>query len=661
MDIMSEAESHQRVVVIMDASIDDSVKVIEGVLQGFKLKPGDNLTVLPVLLQVNSPMGYRIKVEGANQIIIKDAVSKMETEYKNKEEIMDISHKCEKDKIGFHLTVLGAKMAAIEEAKMRGATTVVLDKEMKRDKKFFMDGLSCRICRIKSNNSIEELRGPKGIGSSKPPTESSMKSSNEGNTNDYFKYDDMIPGSPPKGKHSHHKGSSQGNTEARPSTASKGTTHIFDDDTINKEGERTGEQSSHPFVDSRERDLKGGKQEHHPNDNDWRGQLQTDEVFINSICSKCDNRRPKVGWKKEFTYQELHVATKGFSDKNYLSEGGFGSVFRGELTNGLTVAVKQLKNASFQGDKEFKAEVHFLSRARHENLVMLLGSCSEGSKRLLVYEYVCNGSLDRQLSKHTSKPLSWEVRMKIAMGAAKGLQYLHQNNIIHRDIRPNNILITHDHETLLGDFGLARTQQEGHSSETGVVGSIGYLAPEYAECGKVSTKADVYAFGVILLQLITGRKTNDKSLEGKSLVGWARPLLKDRNYPGLIDPRIEDSHDVHQLFWMVQVATRCLAKDPYKRLTMDKVMEVLELLKNSDAICNMKDFCPAHSDSSPGSNLESPETKKESDDDDQANDGIKTKLGYSLGDYDHMKERLSPSFSTQSTSSGNSSIAVMSE
>lgn len=274
---------------------------------------------------------------------------------------------------------------------------------------------------------------------------------------------------------------------------------------------------------------------------DWIGGNDEETDFKNSVCSICKNRRPKVRWKRDFTFSELHAATEGFSPKNFLSEGGFGSVFRGEI-DGIKIAVKQHKNTSFQGEKEFKAEVQVLKKARHQNLVVLLGSCSEGNNRLLVYEYVCNGSLDQHSSKHTRRPLSWEKRMKIALVAATGLQYLHENNIIHRDMRPNSILVTHDFEAMLGDFGLARTQLDSdYSFETGVVGTLGYLAPEYAEMGRVSTKTDVYAFRVVLLQLISGKKTSDKSLAGKSLVGWARPLLKERNYHDLIDPRIHDS------------------------------------------------------------------------------------------------------------------------
>ncbi|KAM7461639.1 hypothetical protein LguiA_029760 [Lonicera macranthoides] len=184
------------------------------------------------------------------------------------------------------------------------------------------------------------------------------------------------------------------------------------------------------------------------------------------------------------------------------------------------------------------------------------------------------------------------------MGAAQGLEYLHTNNIILRDMRPNNILVTHDHESLLGDFGPARAQYDDveHSSETSEVGTLGYVAPEYAECGKLSTKTDVYSFGVVLLQLITGLKTTDKKLGGKSLVGWARPLLKEKNYGDLIDQRIEEAHDVHQLFWMVRVAEKCLCKDPTKRYSMERVVETLNYIIQGNTT-SIRDFSPAQSDS----------------------------------------------------------------
>lgn len=166
------------------------------------------------------------------------------------------------------------------------------------------------------------------------------------------------------------------------------------------------------------------------------------------ICSHCNNQRPRTGSHIEFSYEELDEATGGFSQDNFISEGGFGLVFKGRLKDGRKVAVKKLKATSLQGEKEFKSEVHLLSQARHPNVVMLLGSCTQGTHRLLVYEFICNGSLEDNLSGEC-KPLNWEQRMKIARGAANGLAYLHERSIVHRDMRPGNILITHDYEALV--------------------------------------------------------------------------------------------------------------------------------------------------------------------------------------------------------------------
>ncbi|KAM6584429.1 hypothetical protein CsatB_011431 [Cannabis sativa] len=600
------------------------------------MRSGDVLTLVAVLQQVNSPMGYRVRVDsgsrsmvGTNHKKVEEARAAKEFEYFNKPEINEITKQCYADQIDFHVRVVAGRGGALEQAKESEVTWLILDKEMKREKKFFLERLNCDISVIKRGKSIEELRVSKQSWRSKEQDHEISCNTNKlsigTNSKPYLRYDEMIPGSPEE-KHSQQKG--------------KKDDDIGESSSLNMEGE-----------------------DEHKNDEDWMAGFETDDELM-SICSICENRRPKIGWTKEFSYAELHAATKGFSKANYISEGGFGNVFRGQLKNGLKIAVKQHKHASSQGEKEFKAEVHFLSKARHKNLIMLLGSCSEGRHRLLVYEYVCNGSLDRQLLKPARKPLTWDERMKIASGAAKGLLYLHKNNIVHRDIRPNNILLTHDFNTLLGDFGLARSQQEDHSSETRVVGTLGYLAPEYAESGKVSTKTDVYAFGVILLQLITGHGTNDKSLEGKSLVGWARPLLKDRNYPDLIDERILDSHDVHQLFWMVRVAEKCLIKDPHKRLSMETIVNALNHLRESDVICNIS-ISPAYSDNSLPGSEESPKTYDNRGDDDHDNshhiEVESYKSRHSMAYYDHITGSISQSSWTQSTSSSRSSLSPMSE
>ncbi|PIN26608.1 Serine/threonine protein kinase [Handroanthus impetiginosus] len=405
---------------------------------------------------------------------------------------------------------------------------------MKRDKQYFMGRLSCGISSMKSNNTLKQLRGP---------------------VNQHVSYDEMIP--------------SYSSEDLSPSNIGN---------TMNTK-QSISKDKSHSHI---QKPLHNDQNLHQLLNIDESNGIQMEE-FQNPICSICKNRRPKIGLHRDFTYKELHEATEGFSNENFLSEGGFGFVFKGKLKDGLKIAVKQHKPASLQGEKQFKSEVYVLSQARHQNVVVLLGSCVEGSHRLLVYEYVCSGSLEERLSGDGSwQPLNWEQRLKIAMGAAKGLAYLHGRNIVHRDMRPSNILITHDHESLLGDFGLAKEQQEGSLSSSGVVGTLGYLAPEYAESGKLSTKTDVYSFGVVLLQLITGLKTTDAILGGKSLVGWAKPLLETKNYPDLIDKRILDFHDVHKLFWMVLVAEKCLKKNPDDRWTMEQVVHNLNCIKEGN-------------------------------------------------------------------------------
>ncbi|EXC21746.1 Inactive protein kinase [Morus notabilis] len=228
------------------------------------------------------------------------------------------------------------------------------------------------------------------------------------------------------------------------------------------------------------------------------------------LCSICKHNAPIFGKSpRKFSFKEIERATNGFSSENFLAEGGFGPVHKGVLPDGQVVAVKQHKMLSAQGASEFCSEVEVLSCAQHRNLVMLVGYCTE-TEWLLVYEFACNGSLDKHLYGTERKELmSWENRMKVAIGAARGLRYLHEDCrvgcIVHRDFRPNNILLTHDFEPMVGDFGLARWQVDGQSAEeTRVIGALGYLAPEYTQSGLITEKADVYAFGVVLLELLSG-------------------------------------------------------------------------------------------------------------------------------------------------------------
>ncbi|KAE8675033.1 Proline-rich receptor-like protein kinase PERK9 [Hibiscus syriacus] len=297
------------------------------------------------------------------------------------------------------------------------------------------------------------------------------------------------------------------------------------------------------------------------------------------LCSMCQHKAPIFGHPpRSFTYSELIYATNSFSQSNFLAEGGFGSVHRGILPDGQVIAVKQHKLASSQGDREFFSEVEVLSCAQHRNVIMLIGFCVEDGKRLLVYEYICNRSLDSHLYGHCGDTLPWSARQKIAVGAARGLRYLHEECrvgcIIHRDMRPNNILLTHDFEPLVGDFGLARWQPNGDTGvETRVIGTFGYLAPEYAQTGQVTEKADVYSFGVVLVELITGRKAVDidRPKGQQCLTEWARPLLESNAICELVDPRMGSLYAEQEVYGMLRCASLCIRRDPHSRPRMSQV------------------------------------------------------------------------------------------
>ncbi|KAK4479084.1 hypothetical protein RD792_014595, partial [Penstemon davidsonii] len=296
------------------------------------------------------------------------------------------------------------------------------------------------------------------------------------------------------------------------------------------------------------------------------------------LCSVCKHKAPSFGKPPSmFSYSELEQATSGFSKGNFLAEGGYGSVYRGVLPNGQVIAVKQHKLASSQGDREFCSEVQALSCAQHRNVVMLIGYCVEDRRRLLVYEYICNGSLDSHLYGRSHEPLDWNARQKIAVGAARGLRYLHEECrvgcIVHRDMRPNNILITHEFEPLVGDFGLARLQADGDSSvETRVIGTFGYLAPEYAQTGIVTEKADVYSFGVVLVELVTGRKAVDinRPKGEQCLTEWARSLLEENAVSKLIDPCLMNWYSEKEVEAMMHCASLCIQRDPQSRPRMSQ-------------------------------------------------------------------------------------------
>ncbi|XP_039118912.1 proline-rich receptor-like protein kinase PERK1 [Dioscorea cayenensis subsp. rotundata] len=278
------------------------------------------------------------------------------------------------------------------------------------------------------------------------------------------------------------------------------------------------------------------------------------------------------------------MATTWFSEVNLLGQGGFGYVHRGELPNGKEIAVKQLKSGSGQGEREFQAELEIISRVHHRHLVSLVGYCISGRQRVLVYEFVPNKTLEFHLHGEGQPTLDWPKRSKIALGAAKGLAYLHEDcnpRIIHRDIKPANILLDFNFEVKIADFGLAKVAPDNITRvSTRIIGTRGYLAPEYVLFKTLTDKADVYSFGIILLELITGLRPVDNHAFDDSLVDWARPLLtralEDGNYDRLVDRRLGENYNRNKMKRMVACAAACVRDTAKYRPRMSQVVRVLE-------------------------------------------------------------------------------------
>ncbi|KAK6911856.1 Serine-threonine/tyrosine-protein kinase, catalytic domain [Dillenia turbinata] len=294
-----------------------------------------------------------------------------------------------------------------------------------------------------------------------------------------------------------------------------------------------------------------------------------------------------------FTLTELKKITNKFSLSNYLGEGGFGTVYKGfiddKLRPGLeaqAVAVKNLDLAGPQGHKEWLAEIIFLGQLKHPHLVKLIGYCCEDEHRLLVYEYMDRGNLDKLLFKNCGATLPWSTRLKIAIGAAKGLAFLHEEEkpVIYRDVKASNILLDADYTVKLSDFGLAKDGPEGDETHitTRVMGTQGYAAPEYIMTGHLTTMSDVYSFGVVLLELLAGRRSVDKSRQHREqdLVKWARPQLKDpHKLDRIMDQSLEGQYSAEGAKKAALVAYQCLSHHSKCRPTMRTVVKTLEPLQ----------------------------------------------------------------------------------
>ncbi|KAM7517055.1 hypothetical protein LguiA_006638 [Lonicera macranthoides] len=291
-----------------------------------------------------------------------------------------------------------------------------------------------------------------------------------------------------------------------------------------------------------------------------------------------------LGWGHWYTLRELEVATDGFSDENVIGEGGYGIVYSGVLEDNTRVAVKNLLNNRGQAEKEFKVEVEAIGRVRHKNLVRLLGYCAEGAHRILVYEYVDNGNLEQWLHGDVGpcSPLTWDIRMNVVLGTAKGLTYLHEGlepKVVHRDIKSSNILLDKQWNSKVSDFGLAKLLGSERSYvTTRVMGTFGYVAPEYASTGMLNERSDVYSFGILIMEIISGRNPVDYSRpQGEvNLVDWLKAMVTNRNAEGVLDPKLPEKPSSRALKRALLVALRCVDPNAQKRPKMGHVIHMLE-------------------------------------------------------------------------------------
>ncbi|KAJ9169033.1 hypothetical protein P3X46_020502 [Hevea brasiliensis] len=283
-------------------------------------------------------------------------------------------------------------------------------------------------------------------------------------------------------------------------------------------------------------------------------------------------------------FTTMIAATDNFSDSNKLGQGGFGTVYKGILPDGKEIAVKRLSRKSWQGLEEFKNEIILIAKLQHRNLVRLLGCGIEGDEKFLIYEFMPNRSLDMFIfNSERRAQLDWNARYNIICGIARGLLYLHEDSrlkIIHRDLKPSNVLLDHEMVAKISDFGMARifSENQNTANTKRVIGTYGYIAPEYAMAGQFSVKSDVFSFGVILLEVISGRKSSGFYLteHAQTLLAYAWRLWNEGKELEFVDPLLLETTPIEEVVRCINIGLLCVQEDPSDRPTMSSVVVLLE-------------------------------------------------------------------------------------
>uniref|UniRef100_A0A6M2EA53 non-specific serine/threonine protein kinase n=1 Tax=Populus davidiana TaxID=266767 RepID=A0A6M2EA53_9ROSI len=343
----------------------------------------------------------------------------------------------------------------------------------------------------------------------------------------------------------------------------------------------------------------------------WLRRKHKGHMMLN-VSDKQEEGLIRLGNLRSFTFRELQIATDNFCSKNILGTGGFGNVYKGKLGDRTMVAVKRLKDLTgTSGESQFRTELEMISLAVHRNLLRLIGYCATSNERLLVYPYMSNGSVASRLR---GKPaLDWNTRKRIAIGAARGLLYLHEQcdpKIIHRDVKAANVLLDEFCEAVVGDFGLAKLLDHADSHVTTAVrGTVGHIAPEYLSTGQSSEKTDVFGFGILLIELITGMRALEfgKTVNQKgAMLEWVKKIQQEKKVDELVDKELGSNYDWIEVEEMLQVALLCTQYLPAHRPKMSEVVRMLE----GDGLAEK--WAVSHNHGNPTMNLSHPKNASRS-------------------------------------------------
>ncbi|XP_042033887.1 proline-rich receptor-like protein kinase PERK3 isoform X1 [Salvia splendens] len=575
LSIISYRETPSRILIVCDSTKDRSIHEFSKTIRQIRMcggivHPGDTIRVFGVLHRVLHPMGYFMGVAPENFLgttharAVEEEVSKKVDMYVSM--LQYSAEQCEGDRVDIEVKITAGtplRKAIINEVATSNATWVIFDRPLRKELRYYLKHIPCKAAIVLDNFSVKILIN--GY---------SNKEAEHFDNKQFYSLSKPVP---------------------LPPVSDSENEQLVNTMNYHRSMESSDLTSKEESIVSLSETWSGPKQE------DSGNTRQIMEYYAPIISNQ--KRRPSrnrysdvpvlcvtCGLKTEldavrYNYPEIKLATNNFSPDNLLGEGGYGHVYKGELKDGQHIAAKVRKEASTQGFSEFHSEIFVLSFARHKNIVMLLGYCCKENLNILVYEYICNKSLEWHLFENTNHVLEWHKRHAIAIGTAKGLRFLHEecrgSPIIHRDMRPGNILLTCDFVPMLGDFGLAKWKtDEGENREiqTRILGTLGYLAPEYAENGIVSVRTDVYSYGVVLIQLISGRKAVDskRADQQPSLRQWALPLIERLALHELVDPCLGETYNTYELYRMAKTAYLCLQTEPERRPSMAEVLHLLE-------------------------------------------------------------------------------------